>query len=293
MNEPNLEIEDLDPRDNPATEESKLIADKLKLYSRDTYGLIRNAKYVFNEDMTINWKAMIKPEHLYINREWFDNRKLAIPTSIEGLEDRQLLIMLGGIKELAKLRGFLSVHYDINHVSENYVSARCDIEWLPNYESNYEIVRFQDVASAKTDNTDAFGLKFIESIACNRAFVRCVRNFLNIHIVGADELDKSIKTFAGSSIANSTDSLANSTVLPITAQATLQKTAHEKLNIADFSGFKDFLRNLFRKAQEANDTSVLNILSEAKDWNDFKDIPAKSARILLKTVNEHPQNNQP
>ena len=50
---------------------------------------------------------------------------------------------------------------------------------------------YTDVGNATLANTDAFCAKFLETIACNRAFVRCVRNYLNIHIVGADEIDKS------------------------------------------------------------------------------------------------------
>ena len=50
---------------------------------------------------------------------------------------------------------------------------------------------YSDTANATLDNTDSFCAKFLETIACNRAFVRCVRNYLGVHIVGADEIDKS------------------------------------------------------------------------------------------------------
>ena len=73
----------------------------------------------------------------------------------------------------------------------NHVAVSCNITYLPNYETNFKEVTFSDVANATIENTSSFAKKFLETIACNRAFVRCVRNFLNVHIVGDDEIDKS------------------------------------------------------------------------------------------------------
>ena len=257
-----------------------------KSYIRNEDGLIDGVDYVFNEDGSVNWRAMIKPEFLYPNKDWFDIRKMPVPSSVEGLEDKQLLIMLGGIKELAKLRGLSSVRYEVNHVREDYVVAKCSIEWLENYESDGHYITYQDVANATASNTDDFCLKFLETIACNRAFVRCVRNFLNIHIVGADEVDKSKNR-----VVEIPDSFVASSALPITAQGTLEKVVNEKLKLKDFEAFKAFLRGLWKKAQEANDEVMLSLLQEAKDWKQFKDVSAKSARVLLKVINENPKNN--
>jgi hypothetical protein len=266
-----------------STENNK--QDFCKRYSRDEFGLINSVDYVFNEDGSVNWRAMIKPEFLYPNKDWFEIRKQAVPTSTEGLDDKQLLIMLGGIKELAKLRGYRSVSYEVSHVADKYVSAKCRIEWISNYETPFS-VSFEDVANATYDNTDDFCLKFLETIACNRAFVRCVRNFLNIHIVGADEIDKSKNRVVD--IAD----LATSNVLPITPQNTLEKTVNEKLKIHSFDDFKVFLRGVWKTASENNETATVEVLNDAKDWSSYKDISAKSSRILLKVINEHQKNNK-
>jgi len=87
-------------------------------------GLINNKEYKFTSDGFVDWKAMIDPQFLYPNKDFFEIRKMQMPTSIEDLEDKALLIMLGGIKELARLRGFTSVKYSVNHVSTNYVVAQ-------------------------------------------------------------------------------------------------------------------------------------------------------------------------
>jgi len=160
--------------------------------SRNAWGLIQGIDYKTNEDGSINWRAMVKPEHLFPNRGWFESRKQQMPTSIEGLADNQLLIKLSGIKELAKLRGYTSVKYDVIKCEASYVAIKCGITWISNYESEYESF-YEDIANATVNNTSDFAVKFLETIAANRAFVRSVRNFLNIHIVGSDEIDASKK----------------------------------------------------------------------------------------------------
>ena len=243
-----------------------------ELYKRNEYGLINGYSYEFNEDGSVNWRSMIKPEFLYANKDWFDLRKKPTPDSIDGLKDNQLLIMLGGIKEIAKLRGFHSVMYNVTHVSEKYVVAKCTISWISNYETSNEYgVIYEDVANATLDNTDDFCAKFLETIACNRAFVRCVRNFLNIHIVGADEIDKSKNRNIDIS------DILVSTAIPVTPQGALEKSVNEKLKINSFDGFKDHLRVMWASDTYRN--------QEAKNWQSFKDVPAKESRILLKIIN--------
>ena len=47
---------------------------------------------------------------------------------------------------------------------------------------------FSSIGDASHENTKSFAKLFLGPIAENRAFVRCVRNFLKINIVGAEEL---------------------------------------------------------------------------------------------------------
>jgi hypothetical protein len=254
-------------------------------FKRNEYGLLGSVNYSFNEDGSVNWRSMIKPEFLYPNKDWFDLRKQTVPSSAEGLTDKQLLIMLGGIKELAKLRGFTKVKYSLDYPRDNYVVAKCSIEWMPNYE-NAESVIYEDVANATSDNTDLFCLKFLETIACNRAFVRCVRNFLNIHIVGADEIDKSKNRV--SDVAE----LMISNAVPITAQGALEKAVNELLHVQTLEDFKAFLREIWKKSGASEKKELSELLSDAKEWNVFKDIPSKQSRMLLKLTNEHKKNNK-
>ena len=239
------------------------------VYKRNGHGLLENVEYIFNEDGSVNWRAMIKEELLYPNKGWFVSRIQPVPTSPEGLEDKQLLIMLGGIKELAKMRGYSTVAFDVVHSSDGYVTAKCMINWNKNYETQDEVV-YEDYANATLSNTDNFCAKFLETIACNRAFVRCVRNYLNIHIVGADEIDKSQST------AQSYES--DTVATPITPVDLLEKTLREKHNVDSFEGCKSVLRDLWKSESYRNE--------KAKEWSCCKDIPAKEARMLIVVLNK-------
>ena len=195
-----------------------------------------------------------------------------VPKTIEGLGDHQLLIKLSGIKELAKLRGFTRVNYDVIKCEIDHVSVKCEIDWIPNFEnpkseSDYipASTSFQDLANATVYNTSSFAQKFLETIAANRAFVRCVRNFLNIHIVGADEIDTS----------DGKSPLVSSTNPERFNKLTLLM---EKVNLSedDFETFKDILRGLWKSGKYKNDN--------VSDWEEWEDIPKKEIMKLLQIV---------
>tara|TARA_Y100000592_G_scaffold18799_1_gene28747 strand:- start:3728 stop:4537 length:810 start_codon:yes stop_codon:yes gene_type:complete len=237
------------------------------LYQRDENGLLKNVQYIFNDDGSVNWRAMIKEEHLFPNKGWFESRGKDCPKSTEGLEDHQLLIKLGGIKELAKLRGFSSVCYETVKCEKDHVAVSCAINFSPNYETNAEPILFEDMANATFNNTSSFATKFLETIACNRAFVRAVRNFLNVHIVGDDEIDKS-----------NASNMTTEQSISVGPTSILKKSIASKLGIEDFASFKEKLREYWADGSYQNES--------VKEWQDFEDIPAKEARILLKLVSQ-------
>lgn len=155
-----------------------------KVLKRNEHGLLEDPPipYVFNDDGYVNWRKMIRPEFLVPNKQRTQE------TDITKLEDKDLLILLGGIKELAQIRGFTCVSYDVPEAGPNYVIASCYINWIGNYETSNVDVSFQALADASPDNTQSFARNYLAAIAENRAFVRCVRNFLKINIVGQEEI---------------------------------------------------------------------------------------------------------
>jgi hypothetical protein len=155
---------------------------KFEILKRTDNGLIEGVDYTFNDDNTIDWRAMIKTEHLV------PDRNKTSETDVTRLPDTQLIILLGGIKELAQIRGFTSVKYAIKCPSPDYVVTSCTIDWIPNYETGGKAVTFSAIGDASPNNTNSFAKNFLGPIAENRAFVRCVRNFLKINIVSKEEL---------------------------------------------------------------------------------------------------------
>lgn len=242
------------------------------LYSRDENGLLKNTQYIFNEDGSVNWRAMIKDEHLFPNKSWFELRNKDCPRSSEGLADHQLLIKLGGIKELAKLRGFKSVIFETLKAELDHVAVKCQITFISNYETESEVI-FEDTANATLANTSSFAQKFLETIACNRAFVRCVRNFLNIHIVGDDEIDKSTPGDASKITSKQNPSAVFS------PSEMLKKKCSEVLECKNFEDFKSHLRDWWQDKKEGvyGNPGI-------KNWQDWSDISAKDARILLAII---------
>jgi len=152
---------------------------------RDDKGLLSGVDYIFEENGLINWRKMVKPEFLVPNR---DRTK---ESNIENLQDRDLIILLGGLKDLAQIRGFDSVDYNVFSAAEDYVCVSCTISWIPNFETEGRGVMFQSLASTSLNNTKDFGKLYLAEMAENRAFCRCVRNFLRINIVSAEELSNS------------------------------------------------------------------------------------------------------
>ena len=238
------------------------------IFQRDPDGLLKNVQYIFNDNGSINWRAMINDEHLFPNRSWFQSRGKDMPRTAEGLADHQLLIKLSGIKELARLRGFSDVSYEVVKCESDHVSVSCRMTFIGNYETDSNAVVFQDIANATTNNTSSFATKFLETIACNRSFVRCTRNFLNVHIVGDDEMDKSSIGPVASSAKEQDD--------PFSPATTLKKKAKDSLGCESFEDFKTHLKVWWQEKKEGVYQN-----SSLKDWKDWGDIDAKDARLLI------------
>lgn len=168
--------------------ELKIIASELKLIKRDGHGLIEGVQYKFTEDGLIDWRAMINPKYLYINIDNYKRRGTETPDSIEGVADKDLIIGLGGLKDLGMLRGYTSVTYRPIAASTEYAATTCQISWIGNYETDMESIVFEDSACANTYNTSELVQSYLIEMATNRAFARCLRNFLRISIMSKEEM---------------------------------------------------------------------------------------------------------
>jgi len=234
--------------------------DTVNKFKRDVNGLLECIDYTFNQDYTINWRAMINKEYLVPNRDAFKNQKDVNLKEIDisSLADNQLLILLAGIKELAQIRGYTNVSYDVIQAQPDYVAVKCTIDWTPNFETNMQTVSFSALADAHLDNTKDFAKNFLMAIAENRAFIRAVRSFLKINIVGNDEMGKTTHV----------DAEVEPNTLVTQPIALLEKTMEE---------YKITFEQIKERAIQKN-------MSGAESWSDIKDISPLSMFTIISGI---------
>lgn len=236
--------------------------------SRNDFGLINSIEYEFDENGFINWRALIDEQYLYPKKDWFERKKLPVPDSIEGLDDTQLLIKIGGINQLARLRGYTRVKHEVENVEPNYVVDTCTIDWIPNYETDNQEVSFSWAANSTFENAGDFMLKFQETQAQNRAFNLAVRKFLNINIVSEEELDKAPEEKVLERVKDDSDGKDK-------VQSTMAAKLKSKLEASGVKTRDQYLAFLQEHVDSGKFTQ-----EEADSWPTCKDIPIKALRIL-------------
>lgn len=240
------------------------MSEEIKKFERTSDNLVKDTVYKYNEEGKINWRAMLKPEYLVFNTQYEAEiaKKYNKPSSelkVTEVEDKYLLILLAGIKYLAKLRGYISVKPHIISAQPNFVAVETEIIWIPNVETANIVESFGDGADATFENTNGFGRNFLTSIAINRAFIRAVRNYLEINIVGADEISKNLVEKEQTSSAPSI----------ITPTGTLKKMAND-LNLS-FEVIKNGASTKYKDKIESNPSS----------WKDFDSVPPRDCWTLM------------
>jgi hypothetical protein len=140
----------------------------------------------------------------------------------------------------------------------DYVAVKCTIDWAPNYETNMQSVSFSALADAHLDNTKDFAKNFLMAIAENRAFIRTVRSFLKINIVGNDEMGKTTHV----------DTEIEPNTLVTQPVALLEKTMEEH-NLS-------FL--------QVKERAVQKKMENAESWQSIKDISPLSMFTIISGI---------
>lgn len=158
------------------------------IVKRNELGLIEGVDYIFKDGgKRVDWFAMIPREFIVPNRINFEKRGKPVPETVEGLENRDLLILLDGFRYVFDLRGWLEFDLPIISTIESRTTTVCRIKWMPNFETEFQVKTTTAEGDATLESTRGFG--FLGPISENRAFCRCVRAFLKIPVLGKDELD--------------------------------------------------------------------------------------------------------
>lgn len=259
---------------------------------RDERKLKKNTDYVFFTDGFVNYRAMLKPEHLCFNSQKAEaiaskigvsaddikSARTVTGFSLEKIEDSDLLILLSGIKYLASLRGYKNVINSIIKSEYNIATVECRIDWIPNFESDYKDTSYSSVSTATLDNTSGFGNLYLTEIAENRAFSRAVRNYLNINIVSNDEIgpDKPISRIKKSSESEQ----APATILN---PKDLLEQNIKKLNLT-FDKFKDIFIAKYRNNPKPDKN--VNLEGDPNLWKGIEDISENDIYTLLNILSK-------
>ncbi len=161
-------------------------------------GFLKSVPLPLKPNGLIDWRKLISKEHITLNRMALAQKGTIVDglskddfaKLVEESPEEDLLIKLAGFREVAAIRGIQRLDSQVVNWTPESVAIKVTIEWIPNWEftGNYEKgPEISAIASASIESTDDVFRKFLETIAENRAFVRCVRHSLGILSLGQDE----------------------------------------------------------------------------------------------------------
>ena len=236
---------------------------------KNEVGKHANIKYIYDEFGFIDWRKMIPSKFLVVNQDYFNAINKDAPKETEGLADKEVIILLSGLKWLARVNGYKSIDYEPWKIEEGYSAVKCTIDWGDDKPTT------SDVASATDFNCDGFGKTFLEAICANRAFSRCVRNYLNIHVV-SDEERGPLKPDDDSDIDEKAPE-----------QKKVKKASHASIVPQEFfvQSAKDVLGNLESVIWFLNENGI-KIPDDADEKVIVGLLDVKSCRKLIKKLNE-------
>tara|TARA_R110000824_G_scaffold74491_2_gene189332 strand:- start:56 stop:817 length:762 start_codon:yes stop_codon:yes gene_type:complete len=165
----------------------------------DNNGLLSSGvDYEFSESGHIDWKSMVlkKTDLLMPNRSWFFGREPESPKNVADMEnpkEEQLALTLRATQWLLNARGYTNIEYNpicrISEGDKDIAVYSCKITFRGNYETDFEEVSYEAIASATESNTSGYiAQSYLDSTAQNRALSRAVRGFLGVHIVSDEEM---------------------------------------------------------------------------------------------------------
>lgn len=156
---------------------------------------IVESKIIYNQDGIIDWKSMIPSEYIVLNRLEYAKEGVNVDLLSEedyekeksNASDSKKLVRLGGFEYLARLRGVKEQRFKLDYKDAETAVVSCEISFLPNAENPFGLVTCA-LASASKDNVVGEYSKYLEVIASNRAYTRCVKKALSIQILGQEEI---------------------------------------------------------------------------------------------------------
>jgi hypothetical protein len=265
---------------------------------RSSNGLLKTVTYPRNLDGSVNWRAMLLPEHLYVNPDFEDELKVKFNVKsrrdidVTKCADYQLLVLLEGWRYLLKMRGVRSVDIKMDHISNEKASATCSIELIGNYETNGEPIRWSDSASASLWSVSGSFQVHLEAMAANRAFARCVRAVLGIKIYGKDEYDPKANAEYVKAIKNGDIKVSDApgSVSPLPLPETKAESIGSSGNnssLAPWQLLRDKCASMSHTFESIRKSAISNkadFRSDPGQWKDWEAIQPADVYTLLSKI---------
>ncbi len=256
---------------------------------RDELGLLKTVKYPRRPDGSVDWRACLLPEHLYVNPKYEVelctrfNVKKRWDVDVTKCEDEQLLVRLEGWNHLCFLRGIKAVTPGQPVALHGEVHMSVTVEFIPNFENPLGLIRGDSASASYYSEKDQFKLH-LASMAFNKAFARAVRLALRVPIYGKDEFadDSGAKAFEealknGNLVTATTPTQDEFKVSGFDANAFLARRCAELNKNGSHS---------FDKIKEHALTITADLKSDPNTWTGFVDIDRLDACTLLEKINK-------
>lgn len=176
--------------------------------------------------------------------------------SVDTLPDNKLLLLLAGVKYIAKEHGYSKVDYTALSVLPDFVSVKCTIVW-ENPRLDVLSIEFSALADAHKGNTSGFARDYLTAMAENRAFSRCVRNFLGIDVLTESEI------YSGSA-----------------TQQEKQAEIQEEVKIDPLKNLKETMKKYKIKFAAVKALAIQQGIEGADRWSTVDDIAADINKVV-------------
>ena len=260
-------------------------------FSRNEQGLVNGVQYHFTPEGRIDYRAMVDPKFLYVAHEYRDRvvveqGKPLNEIDVLKVKDDWLRIRVGGLNQLANLRGYRSLEYELIS-TESKAAVVCRMEFIGNYETGGVPIVCSAIASATIRSVDKQFIPYLETFAENRAFGRCIKRALQINILSDVEVGGEGKKAAGEEIVDTPSSSPEGDEVPtgmqpyhhLAAKCKNHKGPDGKPDPITFAVLKytSMTMNANIPPERANERCV----SDPSLWTGFESIPPADVWLLI------------
>ncbi len=257
------------------------------LFKRNEDGLVIGFPYRFTPEGRVDWLALIPRKHMFVIREReadvvkAQGKPLA-ECDLALVNEKWLRIRQAGFNYVLNLRGYRSLQYHSLSAASDKAAVICEVELIPNFETDGYSVICSGVASASLRSMDKHFIPYLETFAENRAFARCVKRALQITILSEDEIDA--EAVGGVKGEDDTVSEAASGGISAEPHRQLEELCTKRKHPIAFDALR--ARAVQHNAELTPERENERIKSDPAQWTDWSSVQPIDAWLLMGKIKE-------